>query len=261
MQDVIENNRRFQLRGLTAGAAVVGSGLVLALAVSTTEHRRRQAARPLPTTVAAKAGSPARKALDLMPTAAMDIAWLHGTDRRDRLEGSDNRDLIDGYDGDDVMHGYGGDDRMSGGAGDDHLIGDSGDDHLNGGAGNDRLIGGDGDDTLEGAEGDDVLEGGSGDDTYVFGARFGHDVVRERARDQPGRDVLAFEKLTRQNARIEREDDDLVVRDRRSDDSTRVEGFFQSETHRVETLRFADGSQASLLRLSEAQRILELASN
>jgi hypothetical protein len=186
MQDAIENVRGAHFHALRTTAAVAGASLVLALAARTREQQRNQALRSSP---------------------------------------SDDLDLIDGYGGDDVIHGYGSDDRISGGSGDDHLIGDRGDDQLNGGPGNDRLIGGEGDDTLVGAEGDDILEGGSGDDTYVFAASFGHDVVRERARDRPGREVLAFEQLTRENARLERDDGDLIVLDRRSDDSVRIEGF------------------------------------
>ena len=59
---------------------------------------------------------------------------------------------------------------ISGGNGGETLDGRGGDDFLFGGNGSDRLIGGDG---------DDRLTGGNGGDTFVFGTRFGHDMITD----------------------------------------------------------------------------------
>jgi Ca2+-binding RTX toxin-like protein len=200
-------------------------------------------------------------ALPVHASAAPRAKRPHSRPLLNRLDGGEQNDVVLGASGNDLIHGFGGDDRLYGGAGDDVLIGGIGDDVLYGDTGDDRLVGSAGNDTLEGGSGNDVLEGGEGDDTYVFAKHFGHDVVRERARERPGRDVLAFDDLQQADARVEREGDDLLVRDKRSDDSVRVEGFFGAEHHRVETLRFADGSVASLTGLTEAPRVLLLAAN
>ena len=73
--------------------------------------------------------------------------------------------------------------------------------------------------------------------------------------------MLAFESLQQADARIEREGDDLVVRDAISGNNVRVEGFFVANHHRVEALRFAGGAEASLSGLTEGPRVLMLASN
>jgi len=50
---------------------------------------------------------------------------------------------------------------------------------LFGGQGNDMLFGEAGDDRLSGDRGDDLLSGGAGGDTFVFGKKFGSDVITD----------------------------------------------------------------------------------
>ena len=261
MLTTIETFHFSRISSARIGVLLAGAGLSVALAAAARALHRSSvspipAARPSAAVVALPAPEAKAQLVDLG-----GVAWLHGDAADDRLDGDDQDDMIDGYAGNDLLHGFGGDDHLFGGAGDDVLIGGSGNDVLSGDAGNDHLVGGAGNDTLAGGEGDDVLEGGEGDDTYVLAKHFGHDVVRERSHEQSGRDVLAFESLHKDDARIERTGDDLIVLDPSSGDSVRVEGFFGADNHRVETLRFADGTEASLSSLVEAPRVLTLASN
>ena len=60
--------------------------------------------------------------------------------------------------------------NATGGSGNDALIGNFKNNVLDGGAGND---------ILRGYMGNDRLTGGAGNDTFIFGARFGHDVITD----------------------------------------------------------------------------------
>jgi len=243
------------------GALLAAAGFTIAFAAAALAPSG-SAASPMPAARpnAVVASLPAQR-VEARQADRGGIAWIHGDAANNTLDGDDRDDVIDGYAGDDLIHGSGGEDRLFGGAGNDVLIGGSGNDELNGGEGNDHLVGGLGNDTLHGGDGNDVLEGGEGDDTYVFAGHFGHDVVRERSRENAGTDVLAFEDLRKSDAHIERSGDDLIVSDSRKGDQVRVEAFFAANYQRVETLRFADGSEASLSGLTEGPRVLMLVSN
>ena len=58
-------------------------------------------------------------------------------------------------------------------------LGGRGHDALNGGRGRDKLNGGRGHDEINGGAGADTLTGGDGYDVFVFGARSGHDVIKD----------------------------------------------------------------------------------
>lgn len=78
---------------------------------------------------------------------------------------------------------------LFGNGGNDLLLGGKGDDLLNGGSGNDVLDGGLGKDVLIAGADNDQLTGGQSADTFVFGPRFGHDVVKDFTHD----DRIAFD--------------------------------------------------------------------
>jgi Ca2+-binding RTX toxin-like protein len=105
--------------------------------------------------------------------------------------GSAEGDNVRGDSGNDVLYGLGGDDRLKGGTGRDKLYGGEGRDVLYGGSGADKLYGEAGDDVLQGDSGDDELTGGAGADTFVFGAGWGRDLLRDFSRAEG--DALAFD--------------------------------------------------------------------
>ena len=104
---------------------------------------------------------------------------LDGGIGKDNLHGDAGNDALQGGDGNDHLDGGKGNDILDGGSGKDKLQGGAGRDSLQGGDGNDRLDGGKGDDTLDGGDGNNLLVGGKGHDTFVFGAQFGTDHIRD----------------------------------------------------------------------------------
>ena len=150
---------------------------------------------------------------------------MQGTDGRDTLRLINHGDAanVDLGDGDDTAVSYDAADTIDGGAGDDLIQSGKGDDTLIGGAGTDRL------------------EGGAGDDTYVFGYGSGSDVVV----DVSGSDAVAFaDGITTDNVVVTTspDNDDLVISLKDSDDTLTITDWFDAGT-RIETLRFADGTE------------------
>jgi serralysin len=97
------------------------------------------------------------------------MAFIRGTNRKEKLAGTAHKDLILGYGGDDMLIGKAGNDTLKGGTGKDTLKGGPGDDKLLGQLGDDTLLGNGGNDTLNGGKGNDLLEGGVGGDAHVGG--------------------------------------------------------------------------------------------
>ena len=102
-------------------------------------------------------------------------------------------DHLSGRGGRDVIKGGAGQDDLFGGSGADMLSGGRGHDALNGGAGRDRLYGGRGHDEIKGGAGADTPTGGSGYDVFVFGARSGHDVIKDF---EAGKDMLKIKNAS-----------------------------------------------------------------
>ena len=192
---------------------------------------------------------------------------LAPTDEGEVLVAFDTDDVLDGAGGDDAVYGRAGDDSLSGGTGADSLYGEEGNDSLDGGEGNDRLWGGNGLDTLSGGEGDDilygeggddvldggagndVLNGGYGSDLYRFGLGAGQDTIYGYAFRPAADKVDAVEfgaELASADVTLRRSGDDLVVTLAGSDDRLTVSDYFWNDAdtgeHRVEELRFADGT-------------------
>ena len=194
------------------------------------------------------------------------LAWpieATGTDQADMIDGWQGADRIDAGAGDDTVRGDAGHDTVLGGAGDDFIEGGAGDDRLHGGDGRDTLDGGTGADLLDGGAGDDRLAGrgtfvgGTGDDTlvatdlassdvYEHAAGDGHDRIVETgyepASDGSGRDILTFGPgLDAASATLSRQGDDLVI-GLGERDSVTVQDWFLGAVHRLEEIRFADGT-------------------
>ena len=102
---------------------------------------------------------------------------LDGDDGDDDLHGDDGDDSLDGGTGNDDLSGDDGNDDLFGGTGADMLRGGTGTDRLFGGAGRDSLAGQDQKDVLNGGAGNDRLNGGAGNDRFVFGDKFGSDLI------------------------------------------------------------------------------------
>jgi hypothetical protein len=92
---------------------------------------------------------------------------------------------------------------------------------------------------LAGGEGNDRLEGEGGDDLYFYERRGGHDVIEETG----GYDTLVLgAEITADRVRLSRRHDDLVVDIKGRDGSVTVRDWFASDSAKVETIEFADGT-------------------
>jgi Ca2+-binding RTX toxin-like protein len=153
---------------------------------------------------------------------------------------------------DDVLIGTGFGDTLLGEGGDDRLYGDAGHDLLDGGRGEDRLYGDSGNDVLAGGKGDDRLEGGADGDVYVHELHGGADIIIESG----GADILRFgEGITQRMTRLERHNDDLIVDLSGPHDGVTIKGWFTSNSKKVESIQFADGTTLRIADIREqAQR-------
>jgi Ca2+-binding RTX toxin-like protein len=187
------------------------------------------------------AGVSVSDAFTLFVSDASMVNETHvGTRRRDVIVTGFANDLTDAGGGDDIVHAGAGRDIVFGGDGDDWIAGEAGNDVIEGDEGRDRLLGGSGDDALAGGEGNDRLEGGIGGDLYVHEQRGGHDVIEETSADA---DTLRLGAgITADIVRLSRRHDDLLVDLKGRDGSVTVKGWFASDSKKVETIQFADGT-------------------
>lgn len=86
-------------------------------------------------------------------------------------------------DGNDVFTGGRYADKVQGGKGNDDLTGAAGNDVLYGNQGADHLKGGGGKDLLDGGKGNDTLTGGGAGDKFVFGKKYGKDLITDFKND------------------------------------------------------------------------------
>lgn len=188
-------------------------------------------------------------------------------ENNDRLNGSDGNDdlkvtsqsgaVVHGWGGNDNLTGSNGDDFLYGDAGDDHLDGGNGNDFLDGGDGNDALYGGDGNDTLDGGTGDDYLVGGNGDDTYVFGQKFGNDIIKNNNDDPNAKDVIRFKEgwqasdfeyisytpaSTSVSYHTGEIGDGLIIQSKTTNDKIRIPNQFYKNNYSIKEIQFADGT-------------------
>lgn len=139
----------------------------------------------------------------------------------------------------------------------DTLFGTVRSDVIHGLAGNDTIYGGAGDDALYGDAGNDILYGGAGNDTYYFEKNWGQDTVYDAIDSASGStiegnagsyDAIVFGAgITQANIVASRTGDsgqNLVLTYKGSRNKVTITGYFEQE-HRIETIRFADGSSWS----------------
>ena len=132
------------------------------------------------------------------------------------------------------------------------IQGSQGDDVLTGTAVNDRVTGKEGDDTLSGGKGNDILSGGSGNDIYSFNLGDGEDIIEDISTAAEGNLIEFGPNITREDLTFEFEDSDLVINVGSQGDILRLKDFdrFGNNGSLVaDTLKFGDGSQASLFHL------------
>ncbi|MEL6542165.1 MAG: calcium-binding protein, partial [Pseudomonadota bacterium] len=132
--------------------------------------------------------------------------------------------------------------------GDDTLADDSGSKTLDGGAGNDTIDGWTGSDRIIGGSGNDNLRGGSDNDVYVFNLGDGQDTIFDAhstvsSRSGGSLDAIEFgASITQDMVRFRTSGVTLFIEFEGSDDQiTITEGAGDSD-HRIEEIRFADGS-------------------
>jgi Ca2+-binding RTX toxin-like protein len=139
--------------------------------------------------------------------------------------------LLTGSTTNDVINGYASADTLVGQAGDDWLYGLAGADTLQGGTGADHLDGGDGDDILDGGAGNDVLVGGAGNNSYVLDTGYGQDVIVRNFFDGVAASdtIWVPTEIGLSNLELVREDLDLLVRIRGTQDSIRIQGVMAND--------------------------------
>jgi len=141
---------------------------------------------------------------------------IHGGAGNDTIQGVGSRSH-------DVIYGGKGDDIINGGQGSDIIYGGDGNDTLNGGSGSDILFGGEGDDTIYAGDGygHDILSGGTGNDTltgnyrsstYVYQYGDGHDTIYDSGSIGTTPDVLILNGLDRDDIKIEKQGNDLILK-------------------------------------------------
>jgi trimeric autotransporter adhesin len=129
--------------------------------------------------------------------------------------------------------------------GNNKFLGSGSSEAVSGGAGADQLFGYGGNDTLTGGAGADFLSGGSGDDTYVFNLGDGLDTVYDGyAGGSGGTDTIQFGAgITTADVTVSEvgNDQDLVLR-YGAGDSVILRNILNNGDHKVEQVRFADGT-------------------
>ena len=123
------------------------------------------------------------------------------------------------------------------------------DDVIYGNGGNDTLYGGNGNDILSGGTGHDRLEGGSGDDTYVWNLNDGIDTIS----DYQGTNKIKFgANIAQANLSFAQVGNNLrIIVNNDPSQGLIIESYYSDTRRQIETIEFADGSEASVADLIE----------
>ena len=147
-------------------------------------------------------------------------------------DGSEN---ISGTNYDDIIYAAGGDDTVNAQNGNDTIYGGAGNDSIDAGSGNDILIGG---------AGNDSLNGNAGNDTYIYNLGDGFDIIT----DGTGTDKIKFgEGINFEDLKFTADGNNLNIYI--NNDKTQgfqIYNYFYSNSYKIETLEFADGSTINL---------------
>jgi Ca2+-binding RTX toxin-like protein len=162
--------------------------------------------------------------------------WTYGGN--DVVDGGVGNDFISGGKGNDLLHGGGGDDTLVGSEGSDKLYGDQDNDTLIGGLESDYLYGGTGDDVLIGSTGNDHLYGGTGENIYKFSKGFGQDIVHIDPIDS--KDIITFDDINSDEVILKREDKDLVILIKGTDDNIRIFNCYDGYKSNLKGITFAN---------------------
>ncbi len=219
-------------------------------------------------------------------TSGNDFAL--GSTGADRLFGADGDDIVMGLQGDDTLYGDRGNDVLDGGAGNDALtdtslgtntlLGGSGNDTINTGSANNLLDGGSGDDliklggdqfyssagnvsTVIGGTGNDRLLMGGGTDTYLYNRGDGQDTINDLGSNYynqaTGADTIVFGAgIVAGDLAARRAGTHLIVTindpaNPAATDQITIENWYTpSDTFRIESFVFADGSNISKAQMS-----------
>jgi Ca2+-binding RTX toxin-like protein len=120
--------------------------------------------------------------------------------------------------------------------------------------GNDIIYAMGGDDVIDGKGGDDILDGGTGADTYVFGRGSSRDQVVDQDFTVGNTDVVAMRAdVAPGDVRVWRNASNLNLTISDTGDRLSVVGWFDDPQHRVEEVRFVDGTiwNSSVLAAAE----------
>lgn len=143
--------------------------------------------------------------------------------------------------GDDFIVATSGADYIQTYDGNDQIQASGGNDYIEGWAGNDVLDGGDGNDVLLGGDDDDRLIGGTGNDIYRIGANAGRDVISEDDATPGNVDAIEFmDGISASSTSFFQFGGDLVLS--YFVGQVTVEGWYYDISHRVEEIRFQDGT-------------------
>ena len=137
------------------------------------------------------------------------------------------------------------------------LVGNSADDKMNGtlhndvisgNDGNDEIYANEGNDTIIGGRGNDILQGAEGDDMYIYNLGDGFDSIS----DKSGNDKIIFgEGISQGDVSFRREGYNLIIYlNGDISQGMRIDNYYnQSNTYKVETIEFSDGSVMDISNL------------
>jgi Ca2+-binding RTX toxin-like protein len=168
------------------------------------------------------------------------------------IHGSELAETLNGDGNDNTIYGYAGDDTIDGAAGHDILMGDEGNDILGGVVnsadytGNTTIDGINRGNDYYGGIGNDTLRGTAHSDHYYFNVGDGQELIQEYSastltasnQDQ----IILGAGISESDVLLTSIDNDLIVDFVNSSDQITVENWYSSDSYRVESLVFADGT-------------------
>nr|WP_314234228.1 calcium-binding protein [uncultured Campylobacter sp.] len=118
---------------------------------------------------------------------------------------------------------------------------------------NDKIYGNLGHDTLIGGKGDDYLDGGLGNDKYIFCKGDGKDIIK----DCGGKDTLILKDINQNELKLSKDKNDLILKFKEGSDQITIKDHFKRSlgyNHRLENIKFADGTQMSYKQIEDIVR-------